>query len=109
LRQLSDAIGATEHRVSEVLNQHLKTSFYDFVNGRRIAEAKLILQQDGERTVLDIALEVGFNSKSTFYTAFKKVTGQSPAAFRRSAPEDPQDRNEPDDGLAPSPEPLRAR
>lgn len=91
LRQLSDAVGTTEHRVSEVLNQHLETSFYDFVNGRRIAEAKLILQQDRERTVLDIALEVGFNSKSTFYTAFKKVTGQSPAAFRRSVSE-----NEPD-------------
>jgi len=90
LRQLSDAVGATEHRVSEVLNQHLETSFYDFVNGRRITEAKLMLQRDRERTVLDIALEVGFNSKSTFYTAFKKVTGQSPAAFRRSVSEDAQ-------------------
>ena len=90
LRQLSDAVGTTEHRVSEILNHHLDTNFYDFVNGRRITEAKLILQRDRERAVLDIALEVGFNSKSTFYTAFKKVTGQSPAAFRRSVSEDAQ-------------------
>ncbi len=86
LRQLSDAVGVTEHRISEVLNHHIEANFYDFINGRRIEEAKLTLQQDRERTVLDIALEVGFNSKSTFYTAFKKVTGQSPAAFRRSMP-----------------------
>lgn len=87
LRQLSDAVGVTEHRVSEVLNRHLDTNFYDFINGRRIAEAKRILQQDQERTVLDVAMDVGFNSKSTFYTAFKKVCGQSPVAFRRSAGE----------------------
>lgn len=86
LRQLSDAVGVSEHRVSEVLNQHLATNFYDFVNGRRIAEAKLILQQDGDRAVLDVAIDVGFNSKSTFYAAFKKVTDQSPVAFRRSMP-----------------------
>ena len=87
LRQLSDAAGLSEHRVSEALNRHLDTNFYDLVNGRRIAEAKRILKQNQERTVLDVAMHVGFNSKSTFYTAFKKVSGQSPVAYRRSAGE----------------------
>jgi len=86
LRQLSDAVGVTEHRVSEILNQHQQTSFYDFVNGRRIEEAKRLLLEEPERSVLDVALDVGFNSKSTFYAIFKKLTDQSPIAFRREPP-----------------------
>lgn len=87
LRQLSEATGVTEHRISEVLNQHMQTSFYDFVNSQRIAEAKLLLTEDVERPILDVAMAVGFNTKSTFYAAFKKSTEQSPAAFRRAVPD----------------------
>ena len=83
LRQLSDATQVSVHRISEVLNRHMETNFYDFVNGWRIEEAKSLLQGDKERSVLDVAMDVGFNSKSTFYTAFKKSTDESPAAFRK--------------------------
>ncbi len=85
LRQLSDAIQVSVHRISEVLNHHMGTSFYDFVNSRRIEEAKLLLQNDKTRSVLDIAMDVGFNSKSTFYTAFSKLVDESPATFRRQS------------------------
>ncbi|MCI4646390.1 MAG: helix-turn-helix domain-containing protein [Hyphomonadaceae bacterium] len=84
-RQLSDAIGTTDHRVSEVLNRHLCTSFYDYVNSWRIHEAKRLLAEDSSRSVLEIALEVGFNSRSTFYSAFRKSTGQNPSEFRELA------------------------
>ncbi len=87
LRQLSDATQVSVHRISEVLNHHMGTSFYDFVNSQRIEEAKLLLQKDEKRSVLDIAMDVGFNSKSTFYTAFKKLVDESPAAFRRQIAE----------------------
>ncbi len=87
LRQLSDATDTSVHHLSEVLNQHLGTSFYDFVNSWRIEEAKLLLLQDINRSVLDIAMDVGFNSKSTFYVAFKKLTDRSPLAFRQEGAE----------------------
>ncbi|MGI9488421.1 MAG: helix-turn-helix transcriptional regulator [Geminicoccaceae bacterium] len=83
LRQLSDSTQISVHRISEVLNQHMGTNFYDFVNSWRIEEAKLLLQKDKKRSVLDIAMDVGFNSKSTFYSAFNKLVDESPAAFRR--------------------------
>ncbi|MGI9507409.1 MAG: helix-turn-helix domain-containing protein, partial [Geminicoccaceae bacterium] len=85
LRQLSDSTQVSVHRISEVLNHHMGTSFYDFVNSRRIEEAKLLLQNDKKRSVLDIAMDVGFNSKSTFYTAFNKLMDESPATFRRQS------------------------
>ncbi len=85
LRQLSDKTSISEHHISEVLNRHLNSSFYDFVNGWRLDEAKHLLTTDPERTALTIAMDVGFNSKSTFYTAFKKQNGQSPIAFRNAA------------------------
>ena len=83
LRQLSDSTQISVHRISEVLNQHMGTNSYDFVNSWRIEEAKLLLQKDKKRSVLDIAMDVGFNSKSTFYSAFNKLVDENPAAFRR--------------------------
>lgn len=84
LRQLSEAAGVPEDRISTVLNRHMNTNFYEVVNGKRVEEAKTLLQQDLDRNVLDIALAVGFNSKSTFYAAFKKMTDQTPNEYRLS-------------------------
>ena len=84
LHRLSNSTGFSEHHISEVLNQHLQVNFYEFVNGWRIEEAKQLLRLETKRTVLDVAMAVGFNSKSTFYAAFKKLTGQSPVAFRKA-------------------------
>ena len=82
LTGLSRRARIPEHTISQVLNQHLGLSFYDFINHYRVDAAKpLLLQQ--RTTVLDVALEVGFNSKSTFYAAFRKSTGQTPTEFRQ--------------------------
>ncbi|MEM9397592.1 MAG: helix-turn-helix transcriptional regulator, partial [Pseudomonadota bacterium] len=62
-------------------------SFFDYINQFRVREAAHMLRQPDCRfpAILDVALSVGFNSTSTFYTAFKKETGQTPAKYRREA------------------------
>lgn len=81
LRSLSDALGVSENYISQTLNDRLGKNFFDFVNAARIEEAKRILREGG-RTVLDTAMEVGFNSRSTFNAAFRKHTGSTPSEFR---------------------------
>lgn len=82
LRSLSAAVKEKAHYVSQVINQDFGASFYEFVNRRRIEHAKRLLVDAPEQTVLEIALFVGFNSKSTFNTAFRQQTGTTPSAFR---------------------------
>ena len=84
LSDVARAIAVPEHRLSQLLNVHLGTSFFDYVNGWRVNEAKSLLAEPSTRTVLDIALAVGFNARSTFYTAFKKQEGVTPKAYRAS-------------------------
>ncbi|WP_165390302.1 AraC family transcriptional regulator [Thalassococcus sp. S3] len=86
LWRLSDHIGVTPNYLSQTLNEHLQMSFFDYVNRSRIEEAKSHLLTS-ERAVTDIAYDVGFNSRSAFYTAFKRVTGQTPSAFRKASPQ----------------------
>ncbi|MBE0366949.1 helix-turn-helix domain-containing protein [Pseudoalteromonas aurantia] len=81
LNKLSESIAETENHISETLSQLLQTNFFQFVNGFRVEEAKAELKDKG-KLVTNIALDVGFNSKSTFNTAFKKVAGCSPSAYR---------------------------
>jgi len=83
LWSLSKHIGASPNYVSQTLNENIGESFFDFVNGYRIDTAKSLLQ-DTDQTVLQIAYDVGFNSRSSFYTAFSKVTGETPTAYRKS-------------------------
>ena len=82
LRSLSRGIGEKAHYVSQVINQDLQTNFYELVNRHRIAQAKQRLADEPDQTVLEIALAVGFNSKSTFNTAFRRHAGMTPSEFR---------------------------
>lgn len=84
LRKLSDVTGVTKNHISETLSQHLDVNFFDFVNRRRVDEAKRLLTETDE-TVLAIGYEVGFNSRSTFNAAFKKHVGSTPSAYRAMA------------------------
>lgn len=83
LNKLSESISETENHISETLSQYLNTKFFQFVNSFRIEEAKKALQ-DSDKLITNIAFDVGFNSKSTFNTAFKKMVGYSPSAYRNS-------------------------
>jgi len=89
LNKLSESISETENHISETLSQFLQTKFFQFVNGFRIEEAKKALH-DSDKLITSIAFDVGFNSKSTFNTAFKKIVGHSPSAYRKLLIEDKQ-------------------
>jgi len=85
IKNLADQMGMNSRELSILINQKLKQHFFDFVNGYRIQEAMNILVDPAKKdeTVLEILYEVGFNSKSSFNTAFKKHTGQTPTEFRK--------------------------
>lgn len=82
LNKLSNAINEKENHISETLSQHLHTNFFQFVNRFRIEAAKEQLK-DRSKLITSVAYDVGFNSKSTFNTAFKKAVGHSPTAYRK--------------------------
>ncbi|MEM6497473.1 MAG: AraC family transcriptional regulator [Pseudomonadota bacterium] len=82
LTLLAQHIGASSNYVSQTLNEHMQNSFFDFINHWRIEDAKDMLLH-GNETILTITYEVGFNSRSAFYTAFKKETGMTPSQFRK--------------------------
>ncbi len=86
LPDLAERLDCSVNHLSQVINAGFGMSFFDFLNQYRVREAMTLLGPDaGESaTVLSVALQVGFNSTSTFYVAFKKVTGQTPAQFRRN-------------------------
>lgn len=78
---LSKHVSVSDNYVSQVLNEEIGHNFFDFVNGYRVKEAEMRLIHSDD-TILTIAYDIGFNSRSSFYTAFKKCTGQTPTAFR---------------------------
>lgn len=86
LPKLAEHLGTSVNHVSQAINAGHSMSFFDFINRFRVAEAAKLLQQKECQfpAILDVALSVGFNSTSTFYTAFKKSTGQTPAQYRRA-------------------------
>jgi AraC-like DNA-binding protein len=85
LRSLCGLINEKAHYVSQVINQDLGTNFYELVNRTRIDRAQRLLIESPERTILEIALSVGYNSKSTFNTAFRRQTGVTPTEYRTGA------------------------
>jgi AraC-like DNA-binding protein len=86
LADLARQLSTTPHKVSEVLNSQLEQSFYDFVNAYRVRYVQRRIGDDDARSlkILSLALDAGFASKSTFNEVFKKHTGQTPSAYRRS-------------------------
>ncbi len=85
LNDLSQHIAKDRYKVSQVLNEYMAKNFYALLNEYRIAEAKDLLLSQPFLSVKAIMYEVGFNSKTSFYGAFKKETGQSPNDFRNLA------------------------
>lgn len=84
LRQLADATGISENHLSETFSQYLKTNFFNFINAYRVDHAQHLLTTT-DHSITTIAFEVGFNSRSTFNSAFKKATQLTPTALRQQA------------------------
>ncbi|MBN1532943.1 MAG: AraC family transcriptional regulator [Spirochaetes bacterium] len=76
-------LSLSPHQLSELLNSRLRVNFNGYVNAYRIQEAKELLEREPERSILSIAYAAGFNSKSVFYSSFRKATGISPAEYRK--------------------------
>ena len=86
IQELADQVNIPVRDLSVLINHHLNKHFFDFVNEYRVKKAMTILKDPTKKevTVLEILYEVGFNSKSSFHTSFKKYTNQTPTAFRNS-------------------------
>jgi len=82
---LAKAVGLTPHQFSLFINEHLGQNFSQLINTHRIRAAKEMLLSQSHLTVEAIGYDSGFNSPSTFYTAFKKEVGMTPAAYRKQA------------------------
>jgi AraC-like DNA-binding protein len=85
LVKLSSALNSTPNRLSQVINSRENLSFYEFVNGFRVREAEALLVDPewADSSVLDIAFESGFGSKSGFNRVFKAKTGLTPTEYRK--------------------------
>jgi AraC-like DNA-binding protein len=86
LSGLAKVINESSHHVSQVINEKLNQSFFEMLATYRVEEAKIILKTElGKKfTIEEVAERVGYNSKSAFNTAFKKITSQTPSTFRDS-------------------------
>jgi AraC-like DNA-binding protein len=86
LSNLSEKLSISTKHLSQVINQSFNKNFFDFVNTYRIQEFQQILtdSRDDKLTVLEVMFQAGFNSKSSFNTAFKKETGLTPTEFRKT-------------------------
>ena len=88
LNSLAKKISITPHILSQIINEQMNKNFSDFVNGYRIEDAKKMLEEaDDETSILHICYEVGFNSKSAFYRAFKKFTDITPSQYQKKLKE----------------------
>lgn len=78
-------VGIHYREVSSIINSEFNTNFFEFVNGYRVERAKQMLLDPAfaHLNILDILLESGFNSKSSFHRFFKRYTGVSAAEFRK--------------------------
>ena len=85
IQQLANQMNLNVRDASILINHKIGKHFFDFINEYRIEKAKEILKSREHKklTVLEILYQVGFNSKSSFNTAFKKHTGTTPTLFRK--------------------------
>ena len=85
IESLADMVDSNRHHLSQVLNEKMQKSFYDFINFYRVEEAKLLLADPARNKykIASIAYDAGFNSLSTFNDVFRKTTGFTPSQFRK--------------------------
>lgn len=85
LDSMAKKLNISGNYLSQLVNKLSGYNFTDYVNRYRIKDAKFKLRNPNfiNYTIIAIALESGFNSKSTFYSAFKKLTGISPKEYRK--------------------------
>lgn len=86
LPRLADELGIKSHHLSQVINDKLKTNFFEYINRYRVEEVKAQMTNPdySNYSLLGIAFESGFNSKSAFNRVFKNITGDTPTQYRKA-------------------------
>lgn len=86
LAELADKCGLSTHQLSRVINERYEKNFFEYINSFRVEEFKHLVKKDPAEnlTLLAVAYQSGFNSKTTFNTAFKKITSQTPKEYLKS-------------------------
>jgi AraC-like DNA-binding protein len=85
LVKLAEVMTVTPHQLSYIINSGFKENFFQFVNRHRVEKAKDLLSNSINITMIAIAFDSGFNSKTSFNTTFKKMTQQTPSEYRKAS------------------------
>jgi len=85
LTKLVEQIGVPRNQLSAVINNKFESNFYTFVNKYRVEEVKQLIADPKNKdfTILSLAYQAGFPSKSSFHDVFKKFTGMTPSEYQR--------------------------
>src|SRR5690554_901041 len=88
LPKLAEDLNVSTHHLSQVINEMHDKNFFNFINKYRVEEVKRKIQDPKYQnySLLGIAYESGFNSKSAFNRVFKNITGTTPSKYRDSLP-----------------------
>jgi AraC-like DNA-binding protein len=86
LQKIAEKISIPPHHLSQIINERLNQSFSDFINGYRVEAVKKMFLDPAKKhySLLAIAEEAGFKSKSSFNSVFKKLTNTTPSEFRKN-------------------------
>lgn len=86
LPQLAIDVSIPSHYLSQIINEYFNMNFFDFINRQRVEDVKMKIADPhfNHYSILGIAFESGFNSKSAFNRVFKKFTGLTPSEFKKS-------------------------
>lgn len=94
IRVLADAINETVGKISAAINKEMHKNFFDLINEKRVHKARLLLTEKMDKmTIESIAYESGFNSRASFYRAFKKYTSLSPSDYLKQLSSQGQQKN----------------
>jgi len=87
LAELAERVGTSPQLLSQYLNEVQEVTFYDYINGLRVGDVQRMMADPARcnDSLLDLSLAAGFNSRSTFNAAFKKVMGVTPSQWRKQA------------------------
>ena len=84
IHDLSATLKIPRHYLTQIINEKLNKNFYQFINEYRVEEVKRLIEEDKRKkyTLTSIAYDAGFNSKSSFNSVFKDITGLTPSQYR---------------------------
>jgi AraC-like DNA-binding protein len=87
IHDLSSMTGIQRHNITQILNEYHKRNFFTFINEYRVKEVieRFSDTKYNHYTILAIAFDAGFNSKTTFNSIFKNLTGLTPSKFREKS------------------------